>query len=512
MIHSISKSSLFLISEFISDKMGISFPKERWHDLKRGIASATLEFNHKDPESFIRWLTSSPLTKDQIGILATHLTVGETYFFRDKNVFNALEMHILPKLIHARCNTGKQLRFWSAGCATGEEPYSLAILLSKMIPDLSDWNITILATDINLQSLKSASNGVYTQWSFRSTPEWVKNKYFIRTKDGYLKIHPLIKNMVKFSYLNLMDDCYPSRTNNTNAMDVIFCQNVLMYFPLKYTKQVISRIYRAHVNGGWLVVSPGEMPLKFRSPFTTEHLYNAILYKKDSYQTPLENNLKTKQIFPIPEICLDSQKDFQQQIVFPEQTETIDEIIAQPMEVQLESSKSMGLEQPSCGHSLELFEKGYYTEAVESLHELLSHRPNDINAMILLARAYANKGYLAKAAKWCENAIHADKLNPSFHYLLSTIMAEQGRVEEAVVALKKVLYLDYNFVLAYFSLGNINRQLGKLKESKKNFDTATSLLGKLQTEEILPESGGITAGQLKKILKSLSSQGAVNDQ
>ena len=171
----------------------------------------------------------------------------------------------------------------------------------------------------------------------------------------------------------------------------------------------------------------------------------------------------------------------------------------------------MGLEQPSYGQSLELFEKGYYTEAAESLHELLSHNQGNINAMILLARTYANKGNLAKAAKWCENAIHADKLNPSFHYLLSTIMAEQGRMEAAVAALKKVLYLDYNFVLAYFSLGNINRQLGKLTESKKNFDNATSLLGKLQTNEILPESGGITAGRLKDIIKSLSSQGAVDD-
>lgn len=483
--------------------MGISFPKERWHDLKRGIASATLKFNHKDPESFISWLTSSPLTKNQIGILASHLTVGETYFFRDKNVFNALEMHILPKLIHARRNTDKRLRFWSAGCATGEEPYSLAILLSKMIPDLSDWNITILATDINPRSLKSASKGVYTKWSFRSIPEWVKKKYFTRTEDGYRKIHPLIKNMVKFSNLNLMDDCYPSMTNNINAMDVIFCRNVLMYFSPKYARQVIRRIYRVQMNGGWLVVSPGEMPHKFRSRFTTVNLYGAILYRKDKYKVPLENNLKTKQIFPIPENSLDSQKGFQQQTVFPEQSDTIDEIIPQPLESQPESPKSMGLGQPSYGQSLELFEKGYYTEAVESLHELLSHNQDDINAMILLARTYANKGNLAKAAKWCENAIHADKLNPSFHYLLSTIMAEQGWMEEAVAALKKVLYLDYNFVLAYFSLGNINRQLGKLKESKKNFDNATSLLSKLQTKEILPDSGGITAGRLKEIIKVL---------
>ncbi|SMC39323.1 MCP methyltransferase, CheR-type [Desulfocicer vacuolatum DSM 3385] len=511
MTHSISNSSLFLVSEFLSANMGISFPKERWHDLTRGIAAVSLEFNHKDPESFIRWLTSSTLTKDQVGILARHFTVGETYFFRDKNVFNALEMHILPELIQMRRNTGKRLRFWSAGCATGEEPYSLAILLSKMIPDLNDWNVTILATDINPRSLKMASNGVYTKWSFRSTPEWIKKKYFTKTEDGHRKINSLIKNMVKFSNLNLMDDCYPSMINNTNTMDVIFCRNVLMYFPLEYTKKVIRRIYQAQANGGWLVISPGEMPHKFQSRFATIHLCGAILYRKGRSQVPLEKNIKTKQIPLVPEKVLDFQNNLQQQTVFLDQKDTFDKVASQPLEAPRESSKSIGMPGNSHGHCLELFENGYYGEAVESLHGLLSHNQDDTNAMILLARTYANKGNLAKAAKWCERAIQIDKLNPSFHYLLSTIMAEQGRMEDAVDALKRVLYLDYNFVIAYFSLGNINRQLGKLEESKKNFDNATSILSKLQTKEILPESGGITAGRLKEIINSLSSQGGVDD-
>lgn len=509
---SISESSLSLISEFLSANMGLCFPEERWPDLRRGIVSASLEFNHNDPESFIQWLLSLSLTKNRIEALATHFTIGETYFFRDKNVFNALEMDILPELIHARRKTGKRLRLWSAACATGEEPYSLAILLSKMIPDLSDWNITICATDINPKSLKKAIDGVYTEWSFRGTSEQVKDRYFKKTKDGHYQLDPVIKKMVKFSYLNLMDDCYPSMTNNTNAMDVIFCRNALMYFAPEHVRQVISRMYRSHAKGGWLVVSPGEMPHQFHSQFNTVYLDGAILYRKDGRKISPEKDFKVKQTFPIQEIMLDHQRYFQQEFLFPEKTGITPEIMPQLPETPPETSKSTGPGQSSNQQALELFERGHYTETAESLHELLSRDQCDADAMTLLARTYANKGDLAKAALWCEKAIATDKLNPSFHYLLSTIMAELGRVEEAVAALKNVLYLDYNFVLAYFSLGNINCQLGKLKESKKNFDNAISLLSGMQTEEIVPESDGITAGRLMEIIKFNFSREAANEQ
>ncbi|WP_175530311.1 CheR family methyltransferase [Desulfobacula phenolica] len=512
----ISESSLSLISKFLSANMGLYFPKERWPDLRRGIVSACQEFDHKDPESFIQWLLSSSLTKSRIESLAIHLTIGETYFFRDKNVFNALETHILPKLMQARQKTGKCLRLWSAACSTGEEPYSLAILLSKMIPDLSDWNITICATDINPQFLKKALGGIYTKWSFRGTSERFKDTYFTKTKNGHYRLDPLIKKMVKFSYLNLMDNCYPSITNNTNAMDLIFCRNVLMYFPPEYVKKVISRIYRSNSKGGWFVVSPGEMPNQFHSKFNTVYCDGAIFYQKGSSQTSFKQDFKENPVFPIPENQpknqLDYQNYFQQELIFLEKTDITDEIMPQPLKISPESPKSTEPDKSSSKQALQLFKKGEYTKAAELLRELLSNDQFNADAMTLLAQTYANKGDLAKAAQWCEKAIVTDKLNPSFHYLLSTIMAEMGRMEEAASALKNVLYLDYNFVLAYFSLGNINCRLGKLKESKKNFDNAISILSGMQTDDIVPESDGITAGRLMEIIKLTSGQEAANEQ
>lgn len=156
------------LSEYLTAKIGFHFTKKRWPELHLKMAAAMKDFSFEDVVAFIEWLLSSLPTQKQIEILASHLTVGETYFFREKPAFEILEQCVLPDLIDARRKTGRRLRFWSAGCSTGEEPYSLAILLDQLIPDLKDWNITILATDINTVALRKADEGIYSDWSFRN--------------------------------------------------------------------------------------------------------------------------------------------------------------------------------------------------------------------------------------------------------------------------------------------------------------------------------------------------------
>jgi len=197
------------LSDFLAAQMGLHFPRERWSDLERGIAAAASEFGIVDVESCIGWLVSAPLTRNQVEILASHLTVGETYFFREKRSFEVLETHILPELLRARGEAGSPLRIWSAGCCTGEEPYSIAMLLDRLIPDAARRNITILATDINPRFVRKAAEGVYSEWSFRETPAWVRERYFNRRKDGRFEIKPHIRKMVTFSYVNLAEDTYP---------------------------------------------------------------------------------------------------------------------------------------------------------------------------------------------------------------------------------------------------------------------------------------------------------------
>jgi|SRR5665648_629843 len=145
----LTDTCLSQLSTFIAAEMGLYFPHARWDDLERQILVAAKEFDFIDIEMFVQWIVSSPLSREKIETLASYLTISETYFWREPKVFEALCDQILPALIRTREKSGKRLRIWSAGCASGEEPYSIAMALYNLIPDIKDWHITILATDIN---------------------------------------------------------------------------------------------------------------------------------------------------------------------------------------------------------------------------------------------------------------------------------------------------------------------------------------------------------------------------
>lgn len=170
MTQNLSDQLLAQLSEFVARHIGLHFPQERWRDLERGVQSAAHELRAPNMTACAQWLLSEPLTRKQIEILAGNLTVGETYFFREKRSFAILGDSILPELIGARQKTERRLRLWSAGCCTGEEPYSLAILLDRILPNLQRWRVTILGTDVNPHFLQKAAEGVFSEWAFRDAP------------------------------------------------------------------------------------------------------------------------------------------------------------------------------------------------------------------------------------------------------------------------------------------------------------------------------------------------------
>jgi len=473
--------------------MGLHFPRERWRELERGISSAAQEFDFQDAESCIKWLLSSSLTKNQIEILASHLTVGETYFFREMNSLEVLADRILPELIRSRREDDRHLRIWSVGCSTGEEPYSVAMLLDKILPDINNWSITITATDINSRSLQKASEGVYGEWAFRCTSPWIQQKYFEEKKGNRFEISHRIKGLVTFSYLNLATDPYPSLLNNTNAMDLILCRNVLMYFTPEQVSKVIRQLNLSLVDGGWLIVSAVDASPALSSRFVPINFLRATLYRRDGKQ-PLTVEAPPLRLDPEPEVLPP----------LPSISHAALESVVSPPEIGQDLLLEVEVQHSSYEEALALYGQGYYREVADRVLGLVSRNNEDSNALALLARAYANQGKLGEALAWCEKAVATDKWHPGLHCLLANILQEQGQIGKAVASLKRALYLDPNFVLAHFALGNLTRQQGKAKESEKHFQNALSLLRTFDQEEILPESEGLTAGRLIEIINAMS--------
>lgn len=463
MKNSLPDNQLSQMSEFVASRMGLHFPRERWRDLEHHTNAAAKEFGFADAESFLQWLLSSTLTREQIETLASHLTIAETYFWREPQVFEALRDQILPELIRSREKGDKRLRIWSAGCATGEEPYSIAIVLRQILPALEDWHITLLATDINPRILRRAAAGVYGAWSFRNAPPGFKERYFSRKDDGKFEIRPEIRRMVAFGYLNLAEDIYPSPMNNTNTMDLIFCRNVLMYFGPERARQVGQNLYHSLVPGGWLMVSATELSQQLFPQFASVQFSGAIVYRKNS-----EKN-RPPAVFPLEAL--------------PPQRNPVQQPPSQP--------RPRERTRPP-------------TEAMETVREAAS--PPDA---ALAVRSLANQGKLGEALAACESAISADKLNPGLYYLCATILQEQNRESEAFAALKRTLYLDPDFVLAHFALGNLARRQGNTAASKKHFKNALALLSAYDPQDNLPEAEGLTASRLKEIIRATLQTGAL---
>jgi chemotaxis protein methyltransferase CheR len=461
---SLSETLCQRLSALIAEYTGLHFPPERYIDMQRGIAAAAEEFGFDQAPRCADWLLSTPLNAQQLRALASHLTIGETYFFRERKTFDALARHILPELLRRRRGRNQRLRLWSAACCTGEEPYSLAILLHQMLGDASDWDITIVATDINERYLQRAAAGLYGEWSFRDAPPGIKERYFTRAADGRFAILPAIRQRVRFMQRNLALEASRVPDPNLQAMDLILCRNVLMYFTADHARRLADGLYGALADGGWLVVAPCECSQSLFARFATVNFPGIVLYRKQRAEAALPCPA------PAPPAVMLDPAPFERSPApcLEDSTPTADS--------------------PDCAYAA----------------------PEELAAG---ARALANRGQIEEALTLSERWIAADKVNATAHYLHATVLQELGQREDARRSLRRVIYLQPRFALAHFALGNLARADERPAEANRHFENALSVLAGLPAHEPLPESDGMTAEQLASIIGTLidTHAGGVNE-
>ncbi|HDM75580.1 MAG TPA: chemotaxis protein, partial [Deltaproteobacteria bacterium] len=205
------------------------------------------------------------------------LTTNETYFFREFDQLSVFAENCLQEVCTTKERQGKKkLRLWSAGCSTGEEPYTLSIILQQMVDDYHTWEVKILATDIDTEVLKKAQKGVYSKRSIKDVPEEYLQKYFIREGDNY-KVKFSVKKPIQFRHLNLMDD---KKMRLISGIDFIFCRNVLIYFDENSRRAVVSNFYESLNNGGYIFLGHSESMSRISSAFTLRRKNGFIVYQK----------------------------------------------------------------------------------------------------------------------------------------------------------------------------------------------------------------------------------------
>ncbi len=260
--------------DFIYQNSGLRFDDSSKFMLKRRLIPRIRELKLDTFEKYYYYLLYHPNRELELETIFDLLTVNETYFFREDRQLKAFSEEIIPHITEEKQN--KILRIWSAGCSTGEEAYTIAIICNNA-PNLKGWDVDIFASDISQKVIQTARRGVFSDSSFRSTPETIRATYFEKTSDNKYRIHDEIRQLVTFGKVNLLDE---NKTGIFNDMDIIFCRNVIIYFDTEAKKKVIENFYRKLRKNGYLLLGHSESLLSLSTKFKLNHLKHDMVYQK----------------------------------------------------------------------------------------------------------------------------------------------------------------------------------------------------------------------------------------
>jgi chemotaxis protein methyltransferase CheR len=265
-----------LLRDLVHSYCGIYFDDGSKFLVERRLARRLEERQVRTFEEYYHFLRYDRKRDEELAVLVDNLTTNETYFFRESPQLRAFAEEILPELRTTLADR-KSLRIWSAGCSTGEEPYTIAMLLLESGTWWRDWQVEILGSDINQRVLHTARKGVYKKTSHRvSTPEMMK-KYFVEEGKGDYRIIDAVRELVSFSYVNLLD---PFKTSLISNMDVIFCRNVIIYFDRDAKKKVVESFHDKLRDNGYLLLGHSESLINISNAFVLRTLKNDMVYQK----------------------------------------------------------------------------------------------------------------------------------------------------------------------------------------------------------------------------------------
>ncbi len=497
------EENMSIINQRLNTLIGLNFAESQWKNLESNLKLAFNVLNLQySQELFLKWIMQTEIPAKELEILANHLTIGETYFFREKIALNLLREKIIPAITIAHLENGgsRSLKIWSAGCSSGEEPYSIAMMLKELIPDIEDWDIKILATDINTAALQKAKEGRYTSWSFRDTPEYIKKKYFLENGKSY-ELKPEIRKMVHFNRINLASDNFPAETSGLMNLDVIFCRNVLMYFSPEVIKSIAGKFYQTLRKDAWFITSQVELNDQYFGNFQRIVFEGGVFYRKstiepkldlfrDSFTDPKSNGKLNKTKKRLPKTLALLQKDNIRRV--PASFDNKPELMAQSSENHLFSEAEA------------LFLAGHFQDCILFCNSALAEQGYDKELTFLLSKAYANVGKLEKAEKTLKSLIAANSDNAEHYYFYATILMEQNQWDEADKNLVKALYLDPRLLAARLSRSRVLKHLNKNEQSKKEIENLISDIDIYDDYESIPGLDGLTAGRLRQMAQFFS--------
>lgn len=263
--------------DYVHEKSGMYFQESKMYLVKNRLANRMKELGIKTYKDYF-YMVKYDSSNREFNVLMNLLTTNETSFFRNVPQLTAFSDEVLTMLLNEKKSIGsKYIRIWSAGCSTGEEPYTIAMLLLEKIADFKNYDVEIIANDISENVLQAARKGIYHELTLRTTPKPYIDKYFTKTGNVY-RINDNVKKNIKFSQINLTDSLKMSLIKN---VDIIFCRNVTIYFSDEVKRTVTKYFYNSLVKGGYYFIGHSESLHGISKAFKLIYLKNGLVYKKE---------------------------------------------------------------------------------------------------------------------------------------------------------------------------------------------------------------------------------------
>lgn len=476
----------------IRDRFGLDYAANRV-DFLAEVLGQRLTATGVDAEAYLQALAEE--RSPELGELAQQLTVNETFFFRNQSHFQALTELVIPDII-ARCRSTRQLNLLSAGCASGEEPYSLAIAIRGALSDLDTWRVNILGVDVSPRMIDKATRGHYSAWSLRATPGRLLERHF-RQQAGEYILDPEVLSMVQVYERNLLDD--DLMLWRPASYHLVFCRNVLMYLAPERAREVVSRISDSLVPGGYLFLGHAETLRGVTQAFHLCHSHETFYYQKPGAAAPRWRATRVEHAGspPAPPISVEGTASW---------VDAIQRSSLRIAQLGVPSPKpSVAPDAPPAwdlGVVLEAMRHERYAEAQALLAALPAESREDPDTLLLRAVLLTNSGDLATAEATCKHLLALDELNAGAHYMLALCREHASDHAGAIKHDQAAIYLDPSFAMPHLHLGLMAQRSGDPTTARRELKRSIALLHKEDPARVLLFGGGFTRESLGALCRA----------
>lgn len=477
--------------DLVEERLGLRFEDARLGFLAE-VLRRRLDFTCIGTASYLDRFGCDSIP-GEIAALARELTVPETYFFRGTDQFRVFAEIVLPERLAAA--RGRELRILSAGCASGEEAYSIAIIARDEMAGQAA-PISIQAIDINPAVVRKAGRGRFTNWAFRETAPDVRERWFRRAGAEFV-LDAEIRRTVEFHERNLIDDDPDFWL--PESYDVVFCRNTIMYFPEEIARRVVARIARSLVPGGYLFLGHAETLRGISQDFHLRHTHGAFYYQRRQWDEAPAGTAPAARgtgHHPLPAMAQDDAWIAD----IGRAARRIEALASAPSPAR--PGSAVRSPRADYGAALDLLSRERFAQALDLVETFPPQSLTDPDMLLLRGALLVHAGQLGAAEQVCRALLDRDDMNAGAHHVLALCREGAGDRPGAIEQHQIAAYLDPSFAMPHLHLGLIARRVGDEAEARCELGLAFELLQREETGRLLLFGGGFNRDALLALCRA----------